>query len=139
MIKLYLDILPTYNPQMTTGHPRKVAHTKYQKAGQGEQVYGKEDRDTHYDSSDRYPTGLLEFSSADQTGRVHPTQKPVALMDYLIRTYTNPGQTVLDFTMGSGTTGVAAHQSGRQFIGIEKDPVYYAIACQRILDAGGSI
>lgn len=67
-----------------------------------------------------------------QTG-LHPTQKPVALMEYLIKTYTNPSETVLDFTMGSGTTGVAALRNGRKFIGIELDPTYYGIACDRVL------
>lgn len=77
-----------------------------------------------------YPKQLVEFASESRT--VHPTQKPVALMDYLIRTYTNPGDTVLDNCMGSGTTGVAALQSGRNFIGIEMDPGYFKIAQDRI-------
>ena len=65
----------------------------------------------------------------------HPTQKPVALYEYLIRTYTNEGDAVLDFCMGSGTTGVAAVQLGRRFIGIEIDPTYFAIAEKRIKQA----
>jgi site-specific DNA-methyltransferase (adenine-specific) len=65
-------------------------------------------------------------------GRLHPTQKPVALMEYLIKTYTNPGETVLDFTMGSGTTGVACMNTGRRFIGIERDEGYFKIAEDRI-------
>ena len=68
-------------------------------------------------------------------GSVHPTQKPVALMEYLIKTYTNEGDTVLDFTMGSGTTGVACKNLGRNFIGIEKDAEYYGIAERRIAEA----
>jgi len=124
---------PLYNPQKTTGHKRKIAHTRYERGGPaGEQVYGHERRDTHYDSDERYPNGLIEFSTANQNGKVHPTQKPVALMEYLIRTYTNPGETVLDFTMGSGTTGVACKNLGRQFIGIELDEGYYKTACERI-------
>jgi len=67
--------------------------------------------------------------------RIHPTQKPVALMEYLIKTYTNDGDTVLDFTMGSGTTGVACVNTGRDFIGIELDPEYYQIAKKRIRKA----
>jgi len=66
---------------------------------------------------------------------LHPTQKPVALMEYLIRTYTNPGETVLDFTMGSGTTGVAAANTGRRFIGIEMDADYFTVAQARIQKA----
>jgi site-specific DNA-methyltransferase (adenine-specific) len=78
-----------------------------------------------------YPKQLLEISR--DRSRVHPTQKPVPLFEYLIRTYTNPGEVVLDCTMGSGTTGVAAVQSGRRFIGIERDPAYFAI-CQRRIE-----
>jgi site-specific DNA-methyltransferase (adenine-specific) len=77
-----------------------------------------------------YPRSVLKFSSESLT--VHPTQKPVALMEYLIRTYTNPGDVVLDNCMGSGTTGVAAANTGRRFIGIERDPGYFAIAQERI-------
>ena len=83
----------------------------------------------------KYPKSILEVSNADQYGRQHPTQKPVALYEYLIRTYTNEGDTVLDITMGSGTTGVACVQTGRNFIGIEIDPTYYAIAERRIQEA----
>jgi len=77
-----------------------------------------------------YPHSILEFST-DQLG-LHPTAKPVALMEYLIRTYTNEGETVLDFTMGSGTTGVAAKNQNRNFIGIELDEEYFKIAKERI-------
>jgi site-specific DNA-methyltransferase (adenine-specific) len=77
-----------------------------------------------------YPNSLLYFSSEGKT--VHPTQKPVALMEYLIKTYTHEGETVLDFTMGSGTTGVACVSTGRNFIGIEQDQKYYKIAIDRI-------
>jgi len=80
-----------------------------------------------------YPKSIIQVQSA--TGNEHPTQKPVALMEYLIATYTNEGATVLDFTMGSGTTGVAAVQTGRRFIGIERDPDYFAIAKERIAAA----
>ena len=78
------------------------------------------------------PTNLVKFSQEAQTLRVVPTQKPVALMEYLIKTYTNEGETVLDFCMGSGTTGVACLNLNRRFIGIEKDPDYFKIATKRI-------
>ena len=78
-----------------------------------------------------YPRNVLYYG-LDEGHKVHPTQKPVALMEYLIRTYTNPGDTVLDNCMGSGTTGVACVNTGRNFIGIEKDPYYFAIAQVRI-------
>ena len=77
-----------------------------------------------------YPTVLLDFKSEGKT--VHPTQKPVALMEYLIKTYTNEGELVLDNTMGSGTTGVACGNLGRRFIGIEQDEKYFTIAQARV-------
>lgn len=79
----------------------------------------------------KYKSNVLEYRK-DYAG-LHPTQKPVALMEDLVKTYTNEGDTVLDFTMGSGTTGVAAKNLNRNFIGIELDPTYYGIACDRIL------
>jgi site-specific DNA-methyltransferase (adenine-specific) len=84
---------------------------------------------------DYYPKSILEITNAGRSGKVHPTQKPVALMEYLIRTYTHEGDTVLDFTMGSGTTGVAAKNLGRKFIGIELDQGYFDIAVKRIGEA----
>ena len=80
----------------------------------------------------QYPTAIQLFPTRKDGKRLHPTQKPVALMEYLIKTYTNEGETVLDFTMGSGTTGVAAKSLGRGFIGIELDPDYFRIAQERI-------
>ena len=81
-----------------------------------------------------YPRNVLEMGM-DEKEKVHPTQKPVALMEYLIRTYTNEGDTVLDNCMGSGTTGVACANTGRKFIGIERDPAYFSIAAARIANA----
>jgi len=79
----------------------------------------------------RFPTSVVEFSNNNH-GSLHPTQKPVELLRYLVRTYTNPGETVLDFTMGSGTTGVACAMEGRHFIGVELDAGYFDIARKRI-------
>ena len=123
---------PRYDPIKTKGHVRKVARARYSKKGEGEQVYGKEDRDTNYDSTERYPNGLITISSANQRGKEHPTQKPVALLEYLVKTYTIAGETVLDFTMGSGSTGVACKNLGRCFIGIENDPAYFTTAHTRV-------
>jgi len=78
------------------------------------------------------PRNLIEFSNASNKDRFHPTQKPILLMEYLIRTYTNENETVLDFTMGSGSTGVAAKNLNRNFIGIEQDENYFNIATDRI-------
>jgi site-specific DNA-methyltransferase (adenine-specific) len=80
----------------------------------------------------RHPLTVQDFKY--DKNKVHPTQKPVALMEYLIRTYTNEGDTVLDNCMGSGTTGVACLRTKRNFIGIEKDPAYFEIAAKRIQD-----
>lgn len=83
-------------------------------------------------NNDYYPKNLLTSSKASQSENLHPTQKPVDLIAYLIKTYTLEGESILDFTMGSGTTGVAAKQLGRHFVGIEKDPEYFKIAQDRI-------
>lgn len=113
---------PTYNPQGTRSTDVMVSRTN-----RGN--YGECSKTTRQTVTG-YPTTILEF--ATETG-VHPTQKPVTLMEYLIKTYTNEGDTVLDNTMGSGTTGVACKNTNRKFIGIEMDPTYYGIACGRIL------
>lgn len=131
-INVFYKSSSTFNPQKTDGHRRKVAHTKYEKGGDGSQVYGKEVRDTHYDSTERYPTSIVTVSNADQHGKIHPTQKPVALFEYLIRTYTNPGDLVLDNTAGSGTTAIAAERAGRRWVCIEQDEGYYAKAVERV-------
>ena len=83
-------------------------------------------------NTSRYPRSVQVFSSDKQKSNLHPTQKPVALMEYLIKTYTNEGETVLDFTMGSGTTGVACKILNRDFIGIELDENYFKISKDRI-------
>lgn len=131
-ILVFYERLPTYNPQITSGHVRKVANQKNRVAYRSPN-YGKQSGIDSYDSTERYPRSVLFFSSDKQRSKLHPTQKPVALMEYFIRTYTNPGDTVLDNCMGSGTTGVACQLTGREFIGIEKEPKYFAIAQQRLL------
>jgi site-specific DNA-methyltransferase (adenine-specific) len=124
----------TYNPQMQIGTP----YRKFQKtdprvgawdAGNRTPYIGAE----NINKGERYPTSDLFFPNGNNFSE-HPTQKPVALYEYLIRTYTNPAGTVLDFCMGSGTTGVACVNTGRDFIGIEKDAGYYAIAERRIVE-----
>jgi site-specific DNA-methyltransferase (adenine-specific) len=98
--------------------------------GSSGDCYGAATKDAVQTHSN-YPRSVIQFP-VDMKAEFHPTQKPVALMEYLIRTYTNEGETVLDFTMGSGTTGVAAANTGRRFIGIELDQTYYNIAKDRI-------
>ena len=82
--------------------------------------------------TEKYPKTIITESNANNKGKMHPTQKPIALMEYLIKTYSNEGETVLDFTMGSGTTGVACVNTNRNFIGIEMDEKYFEIAKKRI-------
>lgn len=118
-----------YNPQMTSGHERK---TTFRAKHLQTDVYDAMANDYHYDSTDRYPRSVITISTDTQNSSLHPTQKPVALMEYFILTHTKPGDTVLDNTMGSGTTGVACRNTGRNFIGIERDAEYFAIAERRI-------
>lgn len=115
----------TYNPQMTEGRPYKQA------SGRASQNYGAQVSVVTENDGFRYPRSVQRFPH-DKDVKLHPTQKPVALMEYLIRTYTNEGDTVLDNTMGSGTTGVACRNTGRKFIGIERDAGYFEIAQKRI-------
>lgn len=122
---------PTYNPQkrertteVKSGNKKNSKTSNY-----GEQREDYLDRQSNLISPD---TALLNIKCVhNSSGKQHPTQKPVELMEYMIKTYTNEGETVLDFTMGSGTTGVAAKNLSRNFIGIELDEDYYKAACER--------
>lgn len=121
---------PTYNPQMTQGKPYDKGVRKDQQTGS----YGDFQPVHVHSSGERYPTDIIYFKTAECEGEVvHPTQKPVALLEYLIKTYTNEGETVLDNCMGSGSTGVACANTGRNFIGIESDEDYYKVARKRII------
>ena len=124
----------TYNPQMTAGTAYKNKAGDETKSTSMTESYGAYTNKRTDNLGTRYPKQVLAMPVVGR-GSVHPTQKPVALMEYLIRTYTNPSETVLDFTMGSGTTGVAAANIGRRFIGIEMDADYFAIAQARIQKA----
>lgn len=120
----------TYNPKMTEGH----APGNYAKRVKMSPCYGAQ-RSTEYGGATvRYPRSVQEFPilNNDSPERFHPTQKPVQLMRYLIETYSNPDDVVLDFAMGVGTTGVAARQLGRSFVGIEKDEIFFLIAQFRL-------
>lgn len=131
-IEVFYKGPPVYNPQFTHGHKRKTAVNRYERGSDGNGIYGHEHRNTEYDSTDRYPVDVQKFGTGDKTKRLHVTQKPVSLLEYLICTYTRPGEVVLDNCMGSGSTGVACLNTGRDFIGIELDPNYYQIAKARI-------
>ena len=118
---------PKYNPQMTISTPYGGFKSKQKKLGE---VYGDLDS-KHRDNPEgtRYPKTVLQFK---QEKGIHPTQKPVPLMEYLIKTYTNENDVVLDNCFGSGTTGVAAKKTGRGFIGIELDEQYFKLGSERI-------
>jgi DNA modification methylase len=118
-----------YNPQGV-----KAANIRcFDRKGHTPLRANRKDRGAYVQTATNYPRSVLKFANEFKT--VHTTQKPLALMEYLIRTYTNEGDTVLDFTMGSGTTGHACDNLGRSFIGIEKDETYFNIAQERIATA----
>lgn len=124
----------TYNPQKVSGKPYTVIRDRVERV---HEITGQIMRQTHtVNAGDRLPTRVIKFN---QDRGLHPTQKPVALMEYLIKTYTNEGETVLDFTCGSGTTGVACANLNRKFIGIELDEGYFEIAKKRILETKGDV
>ena len=126
-ILVFYRQLPTYNPQWEWGKAYTVT------CGKHSANYGKQkDKVTTVSDGRRYPKDILRFGKAETDKHLHPTQKPVALMEYLIKTYTNDGETVLDNCMGSGSTGVACVNANRRFIGIELDEGYFNIATQRI-------
>lgn len=140
-ILVFSEGATTYNPvrrprmnERATKAKRRPNHSSTTKSGHG---FGTKPQVTQYDPDTRYPGTVLPFDVVPNSGggKLHPTQKPVALMEYLIKTYTNEGETVLDNTMGSGTTGVACMNLNRKFIGIERDDTYFTIASNRIDDA----
>lgn len=118
----------TYNPQ---GLVAKQSLTRQGLSGRALYDHGAFGRE-YIQSNTNYPRSVLEFRSE---GKLHPTQKPVALLEYLIRTYTNEGELVVDFTMGSGSTGVASQNTGRRFWGCDIDPHFFSVAHERLLDA----
>lgn len=129
----------TYNPQMVKHEGKLVTNKPSERNAKFRSVVASNSpsqkimpyKDTGY----RYPCDLLKFNREKLGSTLHPTQKPVALLEYLIKTYTNPGETVLDNCMGSGSTGVACVNTGRRFVGIELEQKYFDIAVQRISDA----
>lgn len=131
VISIFCYENPRYYPQMEQRGQVRNKGSYNHRIGNGDMVYGKfKNIDTR--NNTYYPTDILSFSNADQTQKQHPTEKPVELLAYLIRTYTQEGETVLDNCMGSGSTGVACRNTERKFIGIELDEKYFDIAKQRI-------
>ena len=133
IVSVFYKSKPTYNPQMMQGKP-------YKKTGDySSKIYGTDKVKKHgKNNGERYPFNILQYKGDDKkNGFLHPTQKPIALLEYLIKTYTNEGDVVLDNCMGSGSTCVACVNTGRHYIGFELDSQYYDIACKRLDEAEG--
>ena len=132
VISVFYSRQPTYNPQMQA-YTGKLRTNRVKDGSLGILTDSNTQKVVEYvDKGVRYPTQVLKFKRDILTSNLHPTQKPVALMEYLIKTYTNEGETVLDFTAGSFTTGVACVNLNRKFIGIEMDEGYFNIGVNRI-------
>ena len=131
IISVFYSIFPTYNLFNLSTLEKPIKSSRKNKAAN--LGHGNRDGKEYFQKETGFHKSILQFSNKSGQGySFHPTQKPVAIMEYLIKTYTNPQETVLDFTMGSGSTGVAAVNTGRKFIGIEMDDKYFGIAEQRI-------
>ena len=131
IVSIFYSKAGKYDPQKKL--KEKVRYSKhYGKSSESNPL--KHISESTHEIKFSFPKSILTFSNANRTNRHHPTQKPVALLEYLIKTYTLENETVLDFTMGSGSTGVAAKNLNRNFIGIEKDDKYFEIAKTRILN-----
>jgi len=129
-----------YNPIMVERNKKNIRHTKRKNGMGNSEVYGLlKNIDFNGSRKYAYPKNILTYNKRSKelhpSKIVHPTQKPIELMEYLVKTYTKEGETVLDFTMGSGSTGVACVNTKRSFIGIEQDDKYFAIAQDRIDNA----
>ena len=133
-ILVFYKKLPVYHPQKTLGHPPSHKSSCSIEKQNQTTLYQKVNQVHHYEggSTERYPRDVICFSSDKQTCYLHPTQKPVALCEYLIKTYTDKNDVVLDSCMGSGTTGVACITTQRKFIGMEKDEQFFSVARNRI-------
>lgn len=122
---------PFYCPQKTEGHKRKVSTAEHKRDSKRTTNWGEHGL-TSYDSTSRYPRSVQKFSTDKQHSALNATQKPVALFEYLIRTYSPEGGLVLDVAAGSGTTGIAANLAGRQWVCMEIDPAEHAKAARRL-------
>lgn len=132
-ILVFYKKLPTYNPQMTEGHTPIHSYTKYVSTQNNTEIYGRMNREiSGGGETTRYPRSVLTYASDKQTCHLHDTQKPLALCEYMIKTYTNEDDLVLDNCMGSNTTGLACKNLGRKYIGIEKEEKYFEIAKERV-------
>lgn len=130
-IHIFYRKLPVYHPQKTTGHTRKVSTAQHKRNSKKTTNYGKHGMVT-YDSTERYPTSVWKFPSDREKSTIHPTQKPVALCEELIKTYTEEGAFVLDNCAGSFTTAVACDNLNRNWIAIEKEESYFDLGLRRV-------
>lgn len=130
-ICIFYKKLPVYNPQKTTGHPRKVSKAEHKVNCKETTDYGNHGLTT-YDSTERYPKSIWTFAKDSQKSAIHPTQKPVALIEELIKTYTNSGDLILDSCAGSCTTAIAAINTNRNYICIEKDEDIFNTGRKRV-------
>lgn len=133
-IAVFYKKLPVYNPQFSKGKPLHGKGTSYKNKEHKNNNYGefKQLNDVRKGSTIKYPTSILKFQKVHPSKAIHPTEKAIELMEYLIKTYTNENDTVLDNCMGSGTVGISAVKNNRNFIGIELDENYFNIAKERI-------
>lgn len=132
-ILVFYKKAPTYNPQKTEGHKPVNSYTKYLSTQSKTELYGKATKEVSGGGeTDRYPRSVLKFPSDKQKSTLHPTQKPLALIEHLIKTYTNEGDLILDNTCGSGTTLLGAKNLNRNFIGMEKEKKYFYITLERL-------
>ena len=124
---------PVYNYEKTKGHKPMNSYTKRVDVINKSTTYGKVKKDmSGGGETERYPRSVIKFSTDKQKSAIHPTQKPIALFEYLIKTYTNEGETVLDNCIGSGTTAIACLNTNRNYIGFEIDKKYCELANNRI-------
>lgn len=131
LISVFYKRQCTYNPQKTYGHKMKKS---YRSKDLQTEVYGEMKNDYTYESTERYPRSIQVFSTDTQNSSLHPTQKPVALVEYLIKTYTNEGEVILDSCAGSMTTGVAAINTNRKVICIENDKDIFDVGRNRVME-----
>lgn len=131
-VLVFYKTMPVYNPQFTEGQPYTKKRTGKKETGEN---YGKVGISAHTDIKNegrRFPRSVVQFKREERA--VHPTQKPVSLFEYLIKTYSNEGDVVLDNCIGSGTTALAAFNTGRNFIGFEKDAKYAGLSNERFME-----
>ena len=139
-ILIFYKKLPTYNPQKTTGHTPIHSYTKYVETQNNTEIYGRMNKElSGGGETDRYPRSVITFASDKQKSCLHPTQKPLALCEYMIKTYTNPEDLVLDSCAGSCTTAVAALNTNRNYICFEKDKDIFEVGNKRVAEYKGEI